>query len=74
MGSEMCIRDSNQGWEMFFSNHMPVVPNGLFDAFLDGVTMNMFYEDDANSTTKYEHDPGATPRLGFQRAKAFPTP
>ncbi|MBQ25523.1 hypothetical protein [Alcanivorax sp.] len=58
--------DSNQGWEMFFSNHMPVVPNGLFDAFLDGVTMNMFYEDDANSTTKYEHDPGATPRLGFQ--------
>jgi hypothetical protein len=20
--------DSNQGWEMFFSNHMPVVPDG----------------------------------------------
>lgn len=58
--------DSNQGWEMFFSNHMPVVPNGLFDAFLDGVNMNMFYEDDADSTTEYERFPGATPRLGFQ--------
>tara|TARA_Y100001934_G_scaffold279048_1_gene381810 strand:+ start:1393 stop:3300 length:1908 start_codon:yes stop_codon:yes gene_type:complete len=58
--------DSNQGWEMFFSNHMPVVPNGLFDAFLDGVTMNMFYEDNTASTTKYERYPGATPRLGFQ--------
>ncbi|MCG8393072.1 MAG: hypothetical protein MI745_08310 [Pseudomonadales bacterium] len=58
--------DSNQGWEMFFSNHMPVVPDGLFDAFLNGVTMNMFYEDDAASTTKYERYPGATPRLGFQ--------
>ena len=58
--------DSNQGWEMFFSNHMPVVPNGLFDAFLNGVTMNMFYEDDTESTTDYERYPGATPRLGFQ--------
>ena len=58
--------DSNQGWEMFFSNHMPVVPNGLFDAFLEGVNMNMFYEDDATSTTEYERFPGATPRLGFQ--------
>lgn len=58
--------DSNQGWEMFFSNHMPVVPDGLFDAFLNGVTMNMFYEDDTASTTKYERYPGATPRLGFQ--------
>lgn len=58
--------DSNQGWEMFFSNHMPVVPNGLFDAFLDGVSMNMFYEDDADSMTDYERFPGATPRLGFQ--------
>lgn len=58
--------DSNQGWEMFFSNHMPVVPNGLFDAFLDGVNMNMFYEDDTASLTDYERYPGATPRLGFQ--------
>lgn len=58
--------DSNQGWEMFFSNHMPVVPNGLFDAFLNGVTMNMFYEDNTASTTRYERYPGATPRLGFQ--------
>lgn len=58
--------DSNQGWEMFFSNHMPVVPNGLFDSFLNGVNMNMFYEDDADSITDYERFPGATPRLGFQ--------
>ena len=58
--------DSNQGWEMFFSNHMPVVPDGLFDAFLNGVTMNMFYEDNKASVTKYERHPGATPRLGFE--------
>ena len=58
--------DSNQGWEMFFSNHMPVVPDGLFDAFLNGMSMNMFYEDDKASTTKYERHPGATPRLGFE--------
>jgi hypothetical protein len=51
---------------MFFSNHMPVVPDGLFDAFLDGMSMNMFYEDDKASTTKYERHPGATPRLGFE--------
>ena len=58
--------DSNQGWEMFFSNHMPVVPDGLFDAFLNGMTMNMFYEDDKASITDYERHPGATPRLGFE--------
>lgn len=64
--------DSNQGWEMFFSNHLPVVPGGLFDGFLDGMTMNMFYEDDMDSTTDYERYPGAAPRLGFQ-SQGLPT-
>lgn len=57
--------DSNQGWQMFFSNHLPVVENGLFDAFLDGMRMNMVYEDDYESETDWERYPGAAPRLGF---------
>ncbi|MDX1803239.1 MAG: hypothetical protein R3292_04105 [Alcanivorax sp.] len=57
--------DSNQGWDMFFSNQMPVVPHGLFDSFLDGLHMNMFYEDNPNDTTRYERYPGASPRIGF---------
>ncbi|EKF75616.1 hypothetical protein A11A3_02067 [Alcanivorax hongdengensis A-11-3] len=58
--------DSNQGWEMFFSNHMPVVPGGLFDSFLSGLRMNMFYQDDPKATTDYERFAGASPRLGFE--------
>lgn len=37
--------DSRQGWQMFFANHIPVVPNGLFEQFLDGVNMHMVYDD-----------------------------
>ena len=48
-----------------FSNHLPVVENGLFDAFLDGMRMNMVYEDDYESETDWERYPGAAPRLGF---------
>lgn len=57
--------DSNQGWQMFFSNHLPVVPHGLFDAFLKGMKMHMVYEDDKTSKKSWEHFPGATPRIGF---------
>ena len=57
--------DSNQGWDMFFANHMPVVPNGLFDAFLDGMQMHMLYQDDITDTRDYERFPGAHPRVGF---------
>jgi hypothetical protein len=57
--------DSNEGWQMFFANHLPVVPGGLFDAFLDGMTMRMLYEDDSDSDQPWEKHPGAAPRFGF---------
>lgn len=57
--------DSNQGWDMFFSNHMPVVENGLFDAFLDGMALYMLYQDDSEELHSYERFPGAKPRIGF---------
>ena len=57
--------DSNQGWDMFFSNHMPVVENGLFDSFLEGVEMHMLYQDDNAEVQPYERFPGAKPRIGF---------
>ncbi|MCB1836875.1 MAG: hypothetical protein KDH99_04580 [Alcanivoracaceae bacterium] len=56
--------DSNQGWDLFFSNHMPVVEHGLFDAFLDGMALFMLYEDDAEDVRDYERFPGAKPRIG----------
>ena len=57
--------DSNLGWEMFFANHMPVVEGGLFDSFLDGMTLSMLYRDDTAATLPHERFPGATPRFGF---------
>jgi hypothetical protein len=56
---------SNRGWGLFFANHLPVVENGLFDAFLDGMTLSMVYRDDQEATQSYERFPGATPRIGF---------
>lgn len=60
--------DSNQGWDLFFSNHMPVVENGLFDAFLEGVRLNILYHDDAEDVRDYERFAGAHPRIGFESA------
>lgn len=57
--------DSNAGWELFFANHMPVVENGLFDAFLEGMTLSMLYRDDRDAVLPHERFPGATPRFGF---------
>lgn len=57
--------DSNQGWDMFFSNHMPVVEHGLFDSYLQGMEMFMLYQDDATEQQPYERFPGAKPRIGF---------
>lgn len=57
--------DSNRGWEMFFANHMPVVEGGLFDSFLDGMSLSMLYRDDQAATLPHERFPGATPRFGF---------
>lgn len=57
--------DSNRGWEMFFANHMPVVEGGLFDSFLDGMSLSMLYRDDQAATLSHERFPGATPRFGF---------
>jgi len=63
--------DSNQGWDMFFSNHMPVVEGGLFDSFLEGVEMHMLYQDDVKDVEAYERFPGAKPRIGFS-SKGLP--
>lgn len=57
--------DSNRGWELFFANHIPVVEDGLFDAFLDGMEITMLYRDDQDDTLRHERYPGATPRFGF---------
>lgn len=58
--------DSNQGWDLFFSNHLPVVENGLFDAFLEGMQINILYQDDAGDLRAHERFPGAHPRIGFR--------
>jgi hypothetical protein len=55
--------DSNQGWQMFFANHIPVVPHGLFDQFLDGVNMHMVYQDTLTKTADGQQEPELT--LGF---------
>lgn len=57
--------NSSRSWEMFFANHMPVVEGGLFDSFLDGMTLSMVYRDDQEATLSHERFPGAAPRLGF---------
>ncbi|MDF1781808.1 MAG: hypothetical protein P1U67_10965 [Alcanivoracaceae bacterium] len=60
--------DSNQGWDMFFSNHMPVVEGGLFDSFLEGMELYMLYQDDKEEVKSYERFPGVQPRIGFTSA------
>lgn len=57
--------DSNKGWQLFFSNHLPVERNGLFDAFLEGMEMRMIYEDNRDSERDGERYPGAMPRFGL---------
>ncbi len=56
--------ESGLGWSIFFSNNLPIVENGLFDAFLEGMTFHMIYEDDLTKTTSYERFPGGEPRIG----------
>ncbi len=56
--------DSNRSWELFISNHLPVVHEGLFDAFLEGMTITLQIEDNPKSNIKYERYPGANPRFG----------
>lgn len=37
--------DSNQGWQMFFSNHIPVVPGGMAEQMIKDVKMHLIYQD-----------------------------
>src|SRR5690606_9734967 len=60
--------DSTQAWDLFFSNHMPVVEKGLLDAFLEAVELFMLHEDDADVLRDYERFPGARPRPGVARS------
>ncbi|MFP5383415.1 MAG: hypothetical protein ACLGHG_05035 [Gammaproteobacteria bacterium] len=57
--------DSKRGWQFFFSNNFSVEPDGLMQAFLEGMTIKMIYEDDPNATRKGERIPGAGPRFGI---------
>jgi hypothetical protein len=59
--------DSNQGWQMFFSNHIPVVPDGLANDFLNGVDMHMVYEDTKVPAADGKTD-GTSLTLGFTAA------
>jgi len=37
--------NSHQGWQCVFTNTLPVVPGGLFDGFLEGMNIEVDYED-----------------------------
>jgi hypothetical protein len=58
--------ESGHGWSIFFSNNWPIIEKGLFDAFLEGMSFHMIYEDDISKTTKYERFPGGEPRVGVE--------
>jgi len=58
--------ESGHGWSIFFSKKWPIIENGLFDAFLDGMSFHMVYEDDVTKTTDYERFPGGEPRVGVE--------
>lgn len=57
--------DSRQGWNFFFGNTLPLEPDGIFEAFLEGMDVRMLYEDDATALRKGERYPGAGPRFGL---------
>lgn len=56
--------NSTVGWDVFIANNLPVVPGGLFDAFLEGMEMSVQYEDEKYSSRDFERFPGASPRIG----------
>lgn len=56
--------DSKRGWHFFFSNNFSVEPDGLLQAFIDGMDVHMIYEDGADKTRAGERIPGAGPRFG----------
>lgn len=58
--------ESGHGWSIFFSNNWPIIENGIFDAFLEGMSFHMIYEDDVTKTTEYERFPGGEPRIGVE--------
>lgn len=58
--------ESGHGWSIFFSNNWPIIESGLFDAFLEGMSFHMIYEDDLTKTTEYERFPGGEPRVGVE--------
>ncbi len=57
--------DSKQGWHFFFSNNFAVEPGGLMETFLEGMTVQMLYEDSPAVATR-EGMTGAGPRLGIK--------
>lgn len=57
--------DSKRGWHFFFSNNFSIEEDGLLQAFLEGMTIRMVYEDNPAATRKGERLPGAGPRFGI---------
>lgn len=64
--------DSKRGWQFFMSNNFSVEPDGLLDAFLDGMYLHMIYEDGTHLTRKGERIPGGGPRFGIS-TRGMPT-
>ncbi len=58
--------DSKRGWQFFFSNNFAFEDDGMIQAFLEGMTVDMVYEDDPNATREGERIPGAGPRFGVR--------
>lgn len=55
--------DSNRGWEVFFDNHIPLEPGGLFARFTKGMTLHATYEDSYYRTPDGKRQPVI--KIGF---------
>lgn len=62
--------NSSLGWDLFLSNQLPVVPGGLFDNFLEGMELNLVYQDGVTDLPDAEYAGG--PRIGVH-GKGLPT-
>lgn len=63
--------DSNHGWTLFLSNQLHIKPEGLFNEYMEGMKIQMRYEDSLQSKRKYERYPGAEPLIGVT-VEGFP--
>lgn len=62
--------NSSMGWDLFLSNQLPVVPGGLFDNFLEGMELNLVYQDGSSDVPGEKYVGG--PRIGVH-GRGLPT-